>query len=137
MPSISRRNPGLMDCQLGDYTLTRPVTEPHGNRKFIYHFTGFPQNASMTITYPKDIVTQGLGDFPTLRSDMENAMLDIMLGKWPDGDPFNAALAFSVPVFMLIQAVDSMAQPSSLANRRKKKRSRRRSSARKLLSFLF
>ncbi len=99
--------------ELGPYSFSRTITEPHFSHTF--YFSGFPiQNTSMVVANPKDIITKGLGDLPTLRADMENAMMDILMGYWPDGDPSDAALAYSVPVFMLMQAVDSMAQAKQI-----------------------
>ena len=108
--------------ELGPYSIERDFSAPHAGRKYMLYFTGFPiQNTSMIVTNPKDIVTKGLGDLPTLRSDMENSLLDIMGGNWIGGDPADAALAYSTPVFMLMEAVDSMAQAKELAQKEEAK----------------
>ncbi|KAK3938836.1 glycoside hydrolase superfamily [Diplogelasinospora grovesii] len=100
---------------LGDYSITREVTMPHGGRKWNLRFAGFPiQNASMVVPNPKDIVTKGIGNIPSLRSDMAATAVSIMTGFWSGGGIDDPAQAFSAPVFMLMEAVDGMAQAKQL-----------------------
>jgi chitinase len=100
---------------LGDYSITRELVMPHGGRKYNLKFTGFPiQNSSMVVPNPKDIVTQGIGDIPSLRADMADAALSIMAGFWSGGGVDDPAQAYSASVFVLMQAVDGMAQAKKL-----------------------
>ncbi|MCJ1310400.1 hypothetical protein MMC25_004064 [Agyrium rufum] len=100
---------------LGDYSFDRDVTAPHRGRKFHYAFAGFPvENTSMVVPDPKIIVTQGLGSIPDLLLDMQATLLDMVLGIWSNGSVTDPAQACSTPVFMLMQAVDGMAQAKQL-----------------------
>lgn len=51
---------------------------------------------------------------------MEAALLDIMKAQWYNGSVFDATQAYSTPLFMLIQAVDQMAQAKQLGQEEKK-----------------
>jgi chitinase len=85
-------------------------------------FTGWPvENKSMVVQNPKDIVTHGLPNIPSLRSDMVSTMLQIMDGTWAGGDSRDAALAYAPAVFLLQQAVDGMAQAKKLGAEEEKK----------------
>lgn len=68
----------------------------------------------MVVPNPKDIVTQGLGNITALLSDMQDTALDIMAGYWTNGSVDDPAQVYSPPVFMLMQAVDDMAQAKEL-----------------------
>ena len=74
----------------------------------------------MVVPNPKDIVTQGITNIPALRTDMEATLLDIMLGTWSNGSTSDPAQAYSIPVFMLMQAIESMAQAKILGQQEKK-----------------
>lgn len=116
---------------LGDYEYDRDVSQPHASRKWKYQFHGFPiENSSMVVPNPKDVVTKGLGSIPDLRRDMVSTLAELMLGQYADNtnrwdkqvttssaDPM---MAYSSPVFMLMQAVDSMAQAKELGQEEKK-----------------
>lgn len=98
----------------GDHTVDRDVTVPRASRKFRYDFNNYPvENSSLVVPNPKDIVTEGLGDLPALRISMEATLLEMIIGQW-DGSIEDAAQAYSAPVFMLMQAVDGMAQAKAL-----------------------
>lgn len=100
---------------LGDYEIDHDITSPHGGRKLTLKFTGFPiENSTMVVPNPKDIITKGLGSIPSLRASMEATLLDIVLGDWSGGSTSDAAQAYSTAVFMLMQAVDGMAQAKTL-----------------------
>lgn len=45
--------------------------------------------------------------------------MDIMLGQWRNGSTSDAAEAYSIPVFMLMQAVDDMAEAKKLGKQEK------------------
>lgn len=95
----------------GDYETDKEI--PH--RTYKYKFTGFPiENSTMVVPNPKDIVTEGLGSISQLRLDMEATLLDMMLGMWDGGATDDPAQAYSTPVFMLMEAVDSMVQAKAL-----------------------
>ena len=74
----------------------------------------------MKVQNPKDIVIKALPSIPGLRTEMRATLLDIMLGQWVDGTASDAAYAYSTPVFMLMQAVDSMAQAKALGEKEQK-----------------
>ncbi|PYH47158.1 uncharacterized protein BP01DRAFT_381001 [Aspergillus saccharolyticus JOP 1030-1] len=100
---------------LGDYEKDLDFVAPHASKKFEYKFTGFPiQNDTMVVPNPKDIVTKGLGSIPDLKTSMQATLLDIMMGVWTNGTSSDAALAYSILVFLLVQAVDEMAQAKAL-----------------------
>ncbi|OJJ96909.1 hypothetical protein ASPACDRAFT_1859003 [Aspergillus aculeatus ATCC 16872] len=106
---------------LGDYEKDLDFVAPHASKKFEYKFTGFPnQNDSMVVPNPKDIVTKGLGSIPNLKTSMQATLLDIMMGVWTNGTSSDAALAYSTPVFLLMQAVDEMAQAKALGQQEEK-----------------
>jgi chitinase len=70
---------------LGDYTLNRKIQGSGANFRNINYFkasfSNFPiQNSSMVVPNPKDLITKGLSDLPSLRKDMDNTLLDIMVG---------------------------------------------------------
>lgn len=80
-----------------------------------YHIVGFPtRNPDMKVANPKDIVTKGLGSIADLRIQMQATMLDMMLGTWSNGSTNDPAQAYSAPVFLLMQGVESMAQAKAL-----------------------
>ncbi|KAK5111586.1 hypothetical protein LTR85_011815 [Meristemomyces frigidus] len=127
---ISVAGPGMsyFDCQtskkhmvFGDHEVDKTFTAPRAGRKFEYKFTGYPvENATMVVPNPKDIVTQGLGSIPDLQIAMEATLMDMILGNWADGSTADAAQAYSTPVFMLMEAVDSMAQAKALGKQEQK-----------------
>ncbi|KAJ5765052.1 glycoside hydrolase [Penicillium odoratum] len=108
--------------ELGDYTYVYEYSaQEYGEVKRDFKFTGsFPiQNASMTVPNPKDIVTQALPDIPTLMTEMQATLLDLMLSQWQNGSISDPASAYSMPVFMLMQAVENMAEVKKLGTTEK------------------
>ena len=105
-----------------DYTYKYSFEAPHyGMKKTWFDFIGFPtKNESMVVPNPKDIVTKALPRIPALRVDMQATYMDIMLGQWSDGSVADAAEAYSTPVFILMQAVDNMAEAKKLAKKEEK-----------------
>ncbi|KAK4545949.1 hypothetical protein LTR36_002513 [Oleoguttula mirabilis] len=98
-----------------DHEVDKDVTVPRASRKFEYQFTGYPvENSTMVVPNPKDIVTKGLGSIPDLRISMQSTVLDMILGNWAGGSTVDAAQAYNALVFMLMEAVDSMAQAKAL-----------------------
>jgi hypothetical protein len=94
--------------ELGDYQIVRHI---RWGDDVVLNFTGFPiRNTSVVVPNPKDIVTLGFGNVSAIRNNMAAAMLAIMSGYWNGGNIADPATVYSVPVFLLEQAVDSMAQ---------------------------
>lgn len=103
---------------LGSHTVTKEAVEPRAGRKFQYQFTGYPvEEDNMSIPNPKDIVTKALPSIPSLRTEMQATLMDMMLGNWASGTSADAAYAYSTPVFMLMQAIESMAQAKALGQK--------------------
>ena len=99
----------------GDHTITHDQTSGRGGRNWQFQFSGFPiAKENMDIPNPQDIVTKAIPSLPDLRIDMQATLLDIMLGNFAGGSTTAAVNAYSTPVFMLMQAVDNMAQAKAL-----------------------
>lgn len=106
---------------LGDHEVSKSVVEPHAGRTFKYRFSGYPiENPDIVVPNPKDLVTKGLGSIPDLRLSMQATYFDIALGIYTGDNPMDAAEAYGTPVFMLMQAVDSMAQAKALGVKEEK-----------------
>ncbi|KAL4739555.1 glycoside hydrolase superfamily [Aspergillus similis] len=108
---------GLLDewVTFDDYSITMHNYNAHPVESVTLSFTGWPsKNESMVVDNPKDIVTKGLPNIPTMISEMQITTLEIMGGSWSGGDPRDAAVAYAPAVFMLEQAVDSMAQAKEI-----------------------
>lgn len=106
---------------LGDHKVYKSFTAPHASREFEYRFSGYPiENPEIVVPNPKYLITKGLGSIPELRESMQATYLEIALGFYIGGNPMDAAEAFSTPVFMLMQAVDSMAQAKALGAQEEK-----------------
>jgi hypothetical protein len=102
----------------GDYELRKEISATHFNALRVYKFANFPiMNATLVVPNPKDIVTKGLGSISNLRDSMTATLLDMILGQWMDGSIADPAQAYSAPVFMLMEAVDSMAQAKALGQK--------------------
>jgi chitinase len=107
---------------LGPNTIHRKITKSQDDKpqpsddKFEYDFIGYPikNPAGISVPNPKDVVTKGLGSIPELRLSMQATYLEIVLGLYVGGSSMDAAEAYSTPVFMLMQAVDNMAQAKTL-----------------------
>ncbi|KAK3690963.1 Glucan endo-1,3-alpha-glucosidase agn1 [Vermiconidia calcicola] len=111
----------------GDHTFTHHWTTPRLSAVYHYKFSGFPiPKADMGITNPKDIVTEAIPNLPELRIDMQATLMDIMLGNFAGGSTTAAAHAYSTPVFMLMQAVDDMAQAKKLGEKEEEEEEKER-----------
>ncbi|THY23807.1 glycoside hydrolase [Aureobasidium pullulans] len=107
---------------LGDHTIEKTTSPnpPHVDR-YNYHFSGFPiENPDISVPNPKDLVIKGLGSIPELRESMQATYLEIVLGLYVGGTTMDAAEAFGTPVFMLMQAVDGMAEAKALGAKEEK-----------------
>lgn len=106
---------------LGDHEINKDFTAPHASRKFEYRFSGCPiENPYIVVPNPKDLVTKGLGSISELRLSMQATLFEIALGFYIGGNPMDAVEAYSTPVFLLMQAVDNMAQAKILGAREEK-----------------
>ncbi|KAE8144645.1 glycosyl hydrolase family 71-domain-containing protein [Aspergillus avenaceus] len=77
-------------------------TNPH------YTYDNFPMaKTDFTIPNPKDSIKGALPRFRQLKLDLAATWGDLSFFLW-DGDDDDAVAALSMPVFMLLQAVDSM-----------------------------
>jgi hypothetical protein len=74
----------------------------------------------MVVPNPKDIVTKALPSIPSLNSSMQATLLDMKLAQWTNGSLSDPVQAYSTAVFMLMQAVDSMAQAKQLGQKEEK-----------------
>ena len=111
----------------GDHTITHDETSGRGGRNWQYKFSGFPvAKANMVIPNPKDIVTQALPTISDLRIDMKATLMDIILGNFADGSTTAAANAYSTPVFMLMQAVQNMAEAKKLGEKEQEEEKKQR-----------
>ncbi|KAL4982540.1 glycosyl hydrolase family 71-domain-containing protein [Aspergillus falconensis] len=73
---------------------------------------------NMTFANPKDIISKSNGKFDQLELDLATTWTEMMFGFW-DGDYYDAVEAVSLPVFMLVQAVESMEQVKQLGKEEK------------------
>lgn len=105
---------------LGDYEIPRVIDRGPDNlpEDHLLRFKGFPiKNESMVVPNPKDIVTKALASIPDLRSDIEATMLDITQSAWDGAALTDPAQAYSLPVFMLAQAINDMAEAKKLGEK--------------------
>ncbi len=75
-------------------------------------FWNFPLKADdsqIKVPNPKELMTRSMANITTLRAMMLMAHMSVATNMY-DGDELDAVRALSTPVFMLAQAVDSMAQ---------------------------
>ncbi|KAK6004282.1 hypothetical protein QM012_009132 [Aureobasidium pullulans] len=128
---------------LGARTITSIVPHnfvdrpPHTPSRYNYDFSGYPiMKPDMSVPNPKDIVTKGLGSIPELRLSMQATYMEIAVGSYIGGSPLDAAEAFSMPVFMLMQAVENMAQAKALGAQEEKIEEKEREERRKNLILL-
>jgi hypothetical protein len=106
-------------------------------RKYVYKLSGYPiPNPDMVVPNPKDLVTKGLGSIPDLRRSMQATYLEIVLGLYVGGSTMDAVEAYSTPVFMLMQAVDSMAQAKALGVKEKDEEEEEKENKRKKFILL-
>ncbi|KAJ5662800.1 hypothetical protein N7507_003531 [Penicillium longicatenatum] len=114
---------GLLEewIDYGDYSIHRTNANQIPVLSWTLSFKGWPvKNDSMVVQNPKDIVNKGLPNIDSLYSEMETTRMQISSGRWTGGDPRDAAIAYAPAVFMLEQAVDSMAQAKKLGEEEEK-----------------
>jgi chitinase len=74
------------------------------------YWEGFPDAAGdITPTNPKDIVTAALPNMTMLQSTIDSTWMNQMLGQW-DGSGTDPAQVLAMPIALIQQAIDSMAQ---------------------------
>ncbi|GFF54699.1 hypothetical protein IFM51744_08432 [Aspergillus udagawae] len=76
--------------------------------------------ADFTIPNPKDSIANALPRFQALQRDVVSTWADLSFFLW-DGDDADVVEAFSTPVFMLLQAVESMATVKDIGETEKEK----------------
>jgi chitinase len=69
---------------------------------------------------PKDVITKGLGSIPDLQRDLLATKSDFILDIWEGGSRTDGPDSYSLPVFMVVQAVETMAQVKELGAQEKK-----------------
>jgi hypothetical protein len=121
----------------GKKTVAHDYFMGKGGRGYNYKFSGYPiPNPDMVVPNPKDLVTKGLGNIPELRLSMQATYLEIVLGLYNGGSTMDAVEAYSTPVFMLMQAVDSMAQAKALGVKEKDEEEEEKENKRKKFILL-
>lgn len=71
---------------------------------------GFPQKADkIDVPNPKDVLTKAVPNMQSLQNKIDATWMDLVLGQW-NGTALDAAQVLAMPVAMVQQAVDSMAQ---------------------------
>jgi GH18 family chitinase len=81
---------------------------------FKMEITGYPKiKADFEIPNPKDIMTDALPNLESLKLQIAERWLDLAMGIW-DSDGDDVVEVLSVPVFLLKQAVESMAEAKEI-----------------------
>lgn len=105
----------------GDYTISTVEYERGMTSILKKDLKNFPiRNDSMVVPNPKDIVVPALKNLPGLRSDMETTAIEMMLHQWSTVSMTDPVQVYSVPVFVMIQGIDSMKQAKQAASDIKK-----------------
>ncbi|KAJ5248888.1 hypothetical protein N7468_000339 [Penicillium chermesinum] len=104
---------------LADYTYKYAYeAQRYGEVDREWSIHNFPtKNESMEVPNPKDIITKGLPNMDDLRTQLSATMMDIMLGQWINGTAADAVQVYSAPIFLMMQAVDGMAQVKQLGTK--------------------
>lgn len=87
-----------------------------------YKFSNFPvRNESMVVANPKDLITKALGSISNLKLDMSATLAEMKMGVWVGdengGTVDDPVQVYSIPVFMLMQAIENMAQAKALGHK--------------------
>ncbi|RDW56893.1 pectin lyase fold factor [Coleophoma crateriformis] len=89
-----------------------------------YRYRNIPQSVSkdkITVTNPKDVITKALPTISTLENTLLSRQLDVNLGQWT-GAFDDLVQTFSMPVFMIQQAVAAMASVKSIGEKEAKQK---------------
>jgi len=84
-------------------------------------------NKTLVVPNPKDIITKTIGSFDSLREAIFTGMSTIQAGVW-DGDADDIVQTVSVPVFLLVQALESMESVKKLGEEEEKKEKEKKKS---------
>jgi glucan 1,3-beta-glucosidase len=83
---------------------------------------GMPQAApSFTPTNPKDIITQALPQISSMQDSILARQMDISSGTWNNGTD-DVVEVLSMPVFMISQALEAMANVKEVGEKEKKEK---------------
>ncbi|KAK4860839.1 hypothetical protein LT330_004570 [Penicillium expansum] len=88
-----------------------------------YRYVNIPKavkSNKINVTNPKDIITAAMPSIGTLRNNLLSRELDINFGAWGGGMQ-DLLDTFSMPVFMLQQAIASMASVKAIGEQQAKK----------------
>jgi chitinase len=100
--------------------MCRPNSPGHNHdvcEDSIQYNYNYPMNADVIkVPNPKDIMTAALPNITALRAQIRLASLAVRLNMY-DGDETDAVRALAAPVFMLVQAVDSMGQVKEIGGK--------------------
>lgn len=84
-----------------------------------YRYVNIPQAVSaskMDVLNPKDVITSALPQISQMKNNLLARQLDVNLGQW-NGSFDDLLQTFSMPIFMIQQAVDSMATVKSIGEK--------------------
>jgi glucan 1,3-beta-glucosidase len=86
----------------------------------IYYYN-YPQiiTGNINVTNPKDVVTAALPSVANLQSTILARQMDLMMGQWT-GPTDDLLQVISMPVFLLVQAVQAMQSAKEQAEAEKK-----------------
>ncbi|KKA17641.1 hypothetical protein T310_8420, partial [Rasamsonia emersonii CBS 393.64] len=86
------------------------VGQQHGCIIIRRIWNGYPQEAdNINVPNPKDLLTKAVPSMQSLQDKIDATWMDLMLAEW-NGTALDAAQVLALPVAMVQQAVDSMAQ---------------------------
>ncbi|OBT87691.1 hypothetical protein VE02_04092 [Pseudogymnoascus sp. 03VT05] len=93
----------------GDKDFPPPTVNGHQSGIYSY-WKGFPQGSgNVNPTNPKDIVTAALPNMTMMQSTIDSTWMNQILGQW-QGSGTDPAQVLAMPIAMVQQAIDSMAQ---------------------------
>ncbi|RAL02989.1 glycoside hydrolase family 55 protein [Aspergillus ibericus CBS 121593] len=87
-----------------------------------YRYINIPQavkSSNIDVTNPKDIITAALPSLGNVTNNLLARVMDVDLGAW-DGGMQDLYETFSMPVFMIQQAIASMAQVKAIGEKQAK-----------------
>jgi hypothetical protein len=89
-----------------------------------YRYVNIPQAVSsseMDVLNPKDVITSALPQISQMKNNLLARQLDVNLGQW-NGSFDDLLQTFSMPIFMIQQAIDSMATVKSIGEKEAKEK---------------
>lgn len=119
--SGSKDDTGFCMPSEGAFTICSPDT---GTRKW----SGYPtKRAGIVMPNPKDVITGTIGNLEDLSRSLLAIKLEVMLGLY-SGSIEDVVQVMSVPVFLLLQTVDGMAEVKRLGEEQEKREAEARKS---------